>query len=96
MAKIKSDGTYSLSSYRAGDGVPLGDYDVAIECVEYPKETAAPKSFEEELAMENNAAAKAPIAPPNWIIPEIFSSPDTSGLRVTVKKNGNSLDFSLP
>ena len=96
MAEIQPDGTYQLSSYKAGDGIPAGNYKVTIESVEYPpEETAPPKSMEEELAMEDAPIVKADRKPPKWFVPEEYSSTASSPLRATVEKEPNTIDFTL-
>jgi len=84
-----------LSSFREGDGVPIGEYTVAIECAEYPKSAANPKSFEEEISKDAPVQLQTNVST-KWIIPESYSSADSSNLRATVVKGSNVINFSLP
>jgi hypothetical protein len=64
---VKDDGSFVLTSYKAGDGAPPGEYVVTIQWFKFDKEIGG--------------------AGPN-VLPEIYSSPKTSPIKVTVNAGG--------
>ena len=93
--KIQSDGTYELSSSEPGDGAVVGEYKVAIEARRVSNAPPAPKTFQEELAMEHKPQPQGNTRV-EWLVPEEFSSAETSGLTATVEDKSNVINFDLP
>jgi hypothetical protein len=94
VGQIQSDGSYNLAYLKPGDGAVLGAYKVAIESRRVTNVAPGPKSFTEELAAEG-----APPPPPvkvEWLVPEKYSSAESSGLTATVEDKSNVIDFKLP
>jgi hypothetical protein len=94
IGRIQPDGVYRLSTFASGDGAVLGDYTVAIEAKHVASSAPAPKSLEEELAQEG---ATVPIRTTiEWLVPERYSSAESSGLTAVVNGGENKIDFNLP
>lgn len=92
--QLQSDGTYVLASTKPGDGALVGKCKVAIESRKVTNAAPAPTSFADELASED-----APPPPPSnidWLVPEKYSSAESSGLTATVQSGSNQIDFDLP
>lgn len=91
--QIQSDGSYVLSSLEPGDGVPPGDYAVAIEARRVHGGAPVPASLEEEIAGVGAGGAPARI---EWLVPIEYSSAQSSGLTATVTPGESQIDFALP
>lgn len=95
VGKIQPNGVYELSTFEPGDGALRGEHAVAIEARQVNSTAFEPKSLEEEIAQAN-----APAQPVRtfvvWLVPEEFSSAESSGLTATVNGGLNEIDFRLP
>jgi hypothetical protein len=76
---IKPDGSYTLTTYRAGDGAVLGKHTVTIAAFE----DTSNKLPEERPGL------------PTAIIPAKYESAATSGLSADVKAGENTVNFDL-
>ena len=94
-ARLKPDGTYSLTTFEEGDGAIVGPCEVTIEAVRF---NAAPRatSFEEEIAQATRGGPPKPASGPQWLLPRQYSVRGQSGLKREVKSGGNTIDFELP
>jgi len=94
IGQIQPDGSYKLSSVVPGDGAMPGEYTVVIEAKRVTSAIPPRTSFEQELALEGKRrpAAATKI---DWLVPEKYSSTETSGLTATVEDKDNVLDFDL-
>jgi len=90
---IHADGTYVLSSMVPGDGVPPGEYAVAIEARRVHDSAPMPTSLQEEIEGVGQGAPPPKI---EWLVPINYSSAETSGLTATVEPGKNVIDFALP
>jgi hypothetical protein len=77
--ELRPDGTYTLTTYRDGDGAVLGEHTVMITALQ---------DMSDRLPEDRN-----PLPPP--IIPSKYSSVSTSGLTATVEDKENAIDFNL-
>ncbi len=84
QGNINADGTYSMTTYRQGDGAIIATHDVMIMALVQPAAGALP----EDTKKGYDAAAKS-------IIPEKFGDLTKSGLKVEVKEGTNKVDFEL-
>ena len=84
IAQIQADGTYVLSTFAKGDGAPLGKYRVTIEArriTNRPPKTENPKpDFKPEF---------------EWLVPQEYSSTESSDLNAIVEDDHNTIDFDL-
>lgn len=84
VGDIEADGTYTLTTFKKGDGVPPGEYAVAITSL-----IGAPPASEWEEAPPKRESR----------IPLKFNQADTSGLTASVPENSRgtlTIDFPLP
>ena len=89
LATTDANGTYSLSTYGAGDGAPVGPCRVAISL------TGESPPLPEHLA-KAEAAAETLRMPGKPLVPKKYFSPDSSGLKVeVVSGTDNVFDFNL-
>ncbi len=77
--KINPDGTYTLTTYKAGDGAVLGRHMVVV---------AAMESMHGRLPEDRNPL------PPS-IVPDKYTSIGTTDLTAEVKEGENVIDFRL-
>lgn len=77
--EIRPDGTYTLTTFRQGDGALLGEHTVII---------VAMQDMTLRLPEERN-----PLPPP--IIPDKYTNIATTDLRAEVKPGENVIDFKL-
>jgi hypothetical protein len=77
--EIQSDGSYTLTTYRKGDGAVLGEHTVVIVAME---DTSG-----------RLPEARNPLPPP--IVPEKYTSLATTDLRREVKDEENTFNFDL-
>jgi hypothetical protein len=75
--QIAADGKFELMTFKKGDGVLPGDYDICIYA--YAPHPGEPKTRE-----EHEAIAKAGGLKRGFVIPEKYVNPKTSGLSDTV------------
>ena len=100
VGAIGSDGTYTLTTIKSGDGAVVGSHRVTIQATTVgPGSLADPKSFEEEMELAQRKDPKAKVLVPgkvNWLVPEKYSRPDTTDLTAQVQSGTNTIDFPLP
>lgn len=76
------DGRFSLTTYATGDGAPAGEYAVTVYWPgKRPKEKVEPG---EDVELPPDRLAR------------VYSNPKSTKLRGTVRKQANTIDFSLP
>lgn len=76
LTRVGADGSFKLTTYETDDGAPAGEYDVTITWVN---------------EVDNQNAPKEDQRPAKNMIPDRYAKAETSGLRVTVKKESNNL-----
>jgi hypothetical protein len=95
-----SDGVYTLTTFRPGDGALVGSHKVAIHATRVgPSSLAAPANAEEEARLSRRGGPGVRVIVPGkveWLVPEKYSEPATSGLTAEVKRGPNDIDFDLP
>ena len=77
---IQADGTYKMSSDKAGDGLPPGKYKVYV-CDAFKYERVGPANNPTDVSVA--------------LIHSMYSSPDTSGLEVDVSSSVKTFDFKV-
>ena len=93
--QIQPDGTYTLTTFTAGDGALLGKHKVTVEATASSGGSAdQPKTKEEEMRM---ILAHKRVMPPevHWLAPARYAKQETSGLTAVVNRGDNSIDFTL-
>jgi hypothetical protein len=76
IARVAADGGFSPTTYKAGDGAPVGEYNVTITWVK---------------EVDNQNVAKEDQKPPQNLLPDRYGKAETSGLRVQIKAERNEL-----
>lgn len=95
--RIQSDGTYALTTFDQGDGAVLGKHKVTIEAVRFTGGAPAPTSMEEEIRMAREKTPASQAAPKaEWLVPQRYSTRDSSDLTYEVKTGQNTADFDVP
>jgi hypothetical protein len=92
LGTIAADGTYTLTTFRPGDGALLGKHRVTIEATKIVA-PAAPRSLEEEL---RGGAISPGVPRVQWLVPEVYSRPETTPLKADVEPGTNTINFDLP
>lgn len=95
---ITEDGTYTLTTFKPGDGAAVGEHRVAIEATDVGAGSMRPpQSPEEELEMSKLGVKRILVAGKViWLVPERYSKVETSGLTATVQSGDNQIDFDIP
>jgi hypothetical protein len=100
LGEIGPDGRYTLTTFQPGDGAPVGAHRVAIEATRVgPGSYQAPKNVAEERERSRSAGPGGKVlvaGKVDWLVPEKYARPETSGLTATVKGGPNQIDFDLP
>jgi len=77
VGQVDDQGNFTLTSYRAGDGAPEGQYRVAV--IWY------------QVTARRNATEGDPVVSQNFL-PDIYARAESTPLRATVSKGTNKLD----
>ena len=95
---IQSDGTYTVTTFTSDDGALLGRHRVAVHATRVGGGTlVAPRNADEEAALARTPGGKVLVpGAVEWLVPEKYSAPDTSGLTADVQRGDNQIDFHLP
>jgi hypothetical protein len=99
LGVLAEDGTYTLTTDRAGDGALVGTHRVAIQSTTVgPGSMAGPKSRDEEVAMsqQGNPGKWLAAGKVEWLVPQTYSRPETSGLSAKVEDTNNEINFDIP
>jgi hypothetical protein len=75
LGRVGADGRFTLTTYRAGDGAPAGDYAVTV-------------SWQKEVDRQGLPVEERKNDEPN-LLPDRYGKPGTSGLRVHVEAGAN-------
>lgn len=91
MGAIDSDGHFSLTTFKPGDGALLGKHRVTIEATRQSGGDPLPKNRQEELRVGGGA-------PPaiEQLVPEKYSRLETTPLKAEVSQGSNTVNFDLP
>ena len=97
---IASDGSYTLTTNEPGDGAIVGTHTVTVKSTQVISNIYQPKSMADEIAYFSqpaNASATPITSEVKWIVPEIYSRVETSGLRYEVQPGvENIINIELP
>src|SRR5262249_17616861 len=100
LGEIGSDGRVALTPLPPPARALLRSHRVAIESTRVgPGTYEAPQNFEEELerSRKGGAGGKVLVAGKvDWLVPEKYARPESSGLTATVGSGPNEIDFDLP
>jgi len=91
VATTGPDGSYRLTTFVAGDGALLGRHRVTIQATRVTG-IAQPKSFEEEMRSVGKSTGTRAL---EWLVPQKYSSLETTPLTAEVKPGENAINFDL-
>jgi hypothetical protein len=96
LGEIGPDGTYSLTTFKPGDGALVGSHRITIEATKVgPGSMEPPKTFEEELKGVAPGGKVLVAGKVEWLVPEKYSRVETSGLTRKVEPGENKIDLDL-
>jgi hypothetical protein len=96
VGAIGADGTYTLTTFKRGDGALVGSHRVTIEATTVGAGSMVePKSIDEELAMRQKGKVLV-AGKVEWVVPEKYSRLETTDLKATVESGANTRDFDIP
>ena len=97
VGEIK-DGSYTLSTYKPGDGAWVGSHRVVIQATSIgPSSVIEPKSIEDELNPAPGSTGKMLVpGKVSWLVPEKYSQLQTTPLTAEVKRGVKEHNFDLP
>ena len=93
LGEIQPDGSYTLTTTNPGDGGIVGQNSVTIMATKVGGGSAGYASFEEELKGKNKITIPGKI---EWLVPEIYSRPETTTLKAEVEDKLNEINFEIP
>jgi hypothetical protein len=94
--ELDAEGYYQLKTFVEGDGALVGTHAVTIEALEVVGAAPQVDSLEQEMQVFSDpATARVKAQRIQWLVPERYSSPQTSRLTATVESGENSLNFPL-
>jgi len=84
QATADKEGRFQMTTYKTGDGVPVGEYAVTIywPAKRTKGEATDPTAEEEDM-------------PPDRLN-KVYTVPTTTKLRASVQEQSNTIDFNLP
>ena len=96
FGRTAQDGTYSLTTYEAGDGAPEGSYTVTVTKLEQvATDQTGSVTDESDPNYVPPPDNPAPTPPPKSLVPKKYGSAKTSGLTRDVSSGENSIDLEL-
>jgi hypothetical protein len=101
LGDIQPDGSYVLTTLKAGDGALVGSHTVTITATKVGAGSMGFASAEEEMrwteeGMKHGSASTILVpGKVEWLVPEIYSQPKTTTLRALVEKKKNEINFDL-
>jgi len=93
--QISGDGSYTLTTFKPGDGAVVGDHVVTIKATKVTGAPVAPMTFEDELKGGGTQPAAADTPTIEWIVPESYSRRETTPLKAVVEDRDNVQDFKI-
>lgn len=100
VGTIQPDGTYTLTTFRPGDGAVVGKHRVSIHATRVgPGHLASPKSIDEEIELSRKRAPGGKVLVAGqitWLVPEKYFRADTSDLTAEVEVRPNIKNFDFP
>jgi hypothetical protein len=91
IGAIDSDGHFSLTTFKPGDGALLGKHRVTIEATRLSGGDPLPKNRQEELRVGGGVP---PVV--EQLVPEKYSRLETTPLKAEVSRGSNTVNFDLP
>ncbi|MDR1384981.1 MAG: hypothetical protein LBJ67_14195 [Planctomycetaceae bacterium] len=93
---IENGKIINVATFNDGDGVPIGEASVAIIALKEVKSLPAPKtSTLESETSPGQSIATAGMSGQEFSIPVKYVNPETSGLKATIQKGVNQIQFDL-
>ena len=86
--KIVNGEIVELTTYDAGDGVPVGQHKVSVTATEDPASAVVANPGDAKAPKANYMVGKS-------LIPARYNDPSTSGLTADIKKGENAVEFKL-
>lgn len=99
VGAIGPDGTYTLTTVKAGDGAVVGSHRVTIQATTVGEGSLVEaKSLEQEMELARMPPGRKVLVPGKvtWVVPEKYSQLQTSTLAAKVESGSNKLDFEVP
>jgi len=93
--RIQPDGSYTLTTFNAGDGAILGAHRVTIEATAVTSAEPSPKSSDEEVRQVLSGTSHRGKPAVRWLAPKKYSSLETTPLTAEVKPGPNTINFDL-
>lgn len=97
FGEIQPDGSYTLTTFKPGDGAVPGRHRVTIESRRVVASEPPPQTFAEEIERATTPQRRAPPIPQvEWLVPERYAREVSSGLTANVAEEANQIEFKLP
>lgn len=95
VGNLEKGGFYTLTTLKANDGAVVGNHKVTVQATQVgPGSMEAPKSIEEENKQSRSGKILVP-GTVTWLVPEKYSTIQTTTLTTEVKAGPNTIDFDI-
>ncbi|MDR1493617.1 MAG: hypothetical protein LBT05_12970 [Planctomycetaceae bacterium] len=92
--QIENGEIRNVTTFKEGDGVPIGEASVAIIALKEPKNVSKTAAPETQHAPGQNAPTTG-MGGQEFTIPVKYVNPETSGLKTAIQKGVNQVQFDL-
>ncbi len=98
VGAIGQDGTYTLTTFKSGDGAVTGEHRVTISSTSVGAgKMVEAATLDEEIARSGKNSTKWLVAGDvKWVVPEKYSQLGTTDQKATVRGGSNTINFDLP
>jgi hypothetical protein len=97
VGSINPDGSYTLTTYRTGDGALVGPHKVVIHATRVGPGSVVPATFADELKPAKGDSGKMLVpGKVEWIVPERYSDLISTDLTATVSGGDQTINFDVP
>src|SRR5262249_49173849 len=102
LGQIDAEGNYTLTTFEPGDGAIVGNHIVTIQATKVGPGGMGFASPEDEMRWTEQGMKKGKVGGKilitgkvEWLVPEVYASPQTTKLKATVEDKYNTINFEI-